>query len=259
MGEHADADDCDVREAKARLAAARVLVVGAGGVGSPAALHLAAAGVGSLVIVDPDVVEISNLNRQILYQTADLGRAKADAARERLVERYPRLRVESCGCRLGAGNAVDVVRDVDFIVDATDGVASKFLVNDAAVLAGRPYSHAGVLGFVGQTMTVLPGRTACYRCLFPEPPPADDVPSCREAGILGAVAGLIGAVQAADTIVSLVGRIPALAGRMFTYDGKSRRGRTVRVARNPRCPVCGERPSIKALAESVECDTNKCS
>lgn len=241
-------DETGWAEAHTRLADSRVVIIGAGGLGSPVALRLAAAGVGTLVILDPDVVDASNLNRQLLYRTFDLGRVKVEAARARIRALYPGVRVDAHAVRLEADNAAAFFAAADFVVDATDGMESKFLVNDAAVLARCSYSHAGVLGFEGQTMTVVPGETACLRCLFPEPPPPDAVPACREAGIIGGIAGVIGSIQAAETVKAILGRGTLLRDRLFTYDARSRRSRSVSLARNPRCPVCSDRPSITTLA-----------
>lgn len=219
------------------LRTARVLVIGVGGLGCPAALHLAAAGVGTLILVDPDTVETSNLNRQILHRTSALGSAKVESARARLAG-FASTRVEAHAERITAANAERFFLDADFVIDATDGIEPKYLINDAAVATGRPYSHAGILGFVGQTMTVLPRRSACLRCLFPEPPEAGSLPTCQEAGILGAVGGLIGTMQAGEALKYLLGGGDLLTDRLLTWDGRVWRGRTVSVSRNPRCPAC---------------------
>jgi adenylyltransferase/sulfurtransferase len=224
--------------ARRRLAQSRVLIVGVGALGCPAALHLAAAGVGSLVLLDPDRVELSNLHRQILHRTSSIGTEKVASAAARIGTRFPALRVEAEAAALGPDNLPRLFGAADFVVDATDGVGAKFLINDGAVRCQRAFSHAGVLGFLGQTMTVLPGRSACYRCLFPEPPPAGEVPSCQEAGVVGGIGGLIGALQAAEAIKYLTGDGELLTDRLLTYDALSGRWRHVRLARNPRCPVC---------------------
>jgi molybdopterin/thiamine biosynthesis adenylyltransferase len=224
--------------ARRQLAAARVLVVGAGGLGTPAAAHLAAAGVGTIGLVDFDVVDPSNLHRQVLYTAADHGRAKVEALGARLVALHPQGTVETVPARLGPDNAPGLLARFDFVIDGTDALATKFLVNDAAVATGTPYSHAGVLGFLGQTMTVLPRRSTCYRCLFGAPPPAGEVPSCQEAGILGPVAGVIGTIQAAEAIRYLLGADVLLADRLLTYDALRSRWRTVQLRPNPRCAAC---------------------
>lgn len=220
------------------LADATVLVVGVGALGCPAALHLAAAGVGRVVLVDPDRVEVSNLHRQILHRTSSIGAYKVDSAAARLREGSPALRLDTHAEALTEANLPALFDDADFVVDATDGIDAKFLINDGAVRRGRPFSHAGVLGFLGQTMTVLPGRSACYRCLFPERPPADEVPSCQEAGVVGGIAGLIGSLQAAEAIKYLLDTEPLLTDCLLSYEALAGRWRRVRLRRNPRCPVC---------------------
>lgn len=229
------------------LARSRVLIVGMGALGNPVALQLAASGVGTLILVDPDFVELSNLHRQILYDMEDLGSTKVGAAQRRLAASYPNLKVEPRHERLDRHNLPSLFEDIDFVVDATDGVDAKFLVNDGAVSTGRPFSHAGVIGFQGQTMTVVPGQSACFRCLFPEPPPAGSVASCQEAGIVGPTAGFIAAVQASEAIRALLGERPLLADRLLTYDASAGRCRKVELARNPRCPLCGPTARIDPL------------
>jgi molybdopterin/thiamine biosynthesis adenylyltransferase len=221
-----------------RLAQSRVLVAGVGALGCPAVLQLAAAGVGTLVLIDPDRVELSNLHRQILHRTSSIGTAKVTSAATRLRERFPALRVETHVAALDAENLPELFGAADFIIDATDGVPAKFLINDGAVRCRRPYSHAGIIGFLGQTMTVVPGRSACYRCLFPEPPPPGDIPSCQEAGVVGGIAGVIGTLQAAEAIKYLTGEGELLTNRLLTYDALSGRWRHVALARNPRCGLC---------------------
>jgi molybdopterin-synthase adenylyltransferase len=222
---------------------ARVLVVGVGALGCPAALHLAAAGVGTLVLLDPDHVELSNLHRQILHRTSAIGTPKVDSAAAHLRERFPNVRIEPRADALTAENLPGLFATADFVVDATDGVAAKFLINDGAVRVGRAFSHAGILGFLGQTMTVLPGRSACFRCVFPEPPPPGDVPSCQEAGVIGGIAGVIGAVQAAEAVKFLTGEGTLSIDCLVTYDALSGCWRRVQLARNPGCPVCAEVPA----------------
>jgi molybdopterin-synthase adenylyltransferase len=229
-----------------RLAQSRVLVVGVGGLGAPAALHLAAAGVGTLGLIDGDTVELSNLHRQIIYRTTDIGQPKVAAAAARLAALSPSVAVRGFGERLTADNATRIVRDFDFVIDATDGIDSKYLVNDAAVLCGVPFSHAGVLAFHGQTMTVLPGRSACLRCLFPSPPAADEMPTCQEAGVIGSVVGSIGVLQATEALKYLLAVGTCLADRLLTYDAIASRWRTVVLKRRHDCPVCGEAPTIRA-------------
>jgi molybdopterin/thiamine biosynthesis adenylyltransferase len=243
-------------EDAAGLARARVLVAGIGGLGTPAALALAAAGVGRLVLIDPDVVEASNLHRQILYRTAAIGMAKVESARRALAAAYPTVAVEARRERLGTANLAALFAAVDFVIDATDGADTKYLINDGAVRAGRPYSHAGVLGWQGQTFTVVPGRTPCLRCLFPEPPQAGAVPRCEEAGIVGPLAGLIGNVQAAEAIRHLSGQPLAFAGRILTIDARVPRWRTVSFDTGARCTLCRTprpaAPDVETLQMGVD-------
>lgn len=220
------------------LADARVLVVGAGALGCPAAWHLAAAGVGTLALIDPDRVELSNLHRQLLHSDRTIGSPKVASAAARLREHVPAVRIETHAEPLTDANLPALFEAADFIIDATDGVAAKFLINDGAVRCGRAFAHAGILGFLGQMLTVIPGRSACYRCLFPEPPPPEEVPSCQEAGVVGPIAGVIGALQAAEAIKYLTGAGELATDCLVTYDALSGRWRNVRLARNPRCPVC---------------------
>lgn len=225
----------------------RVLVVGAGGLGCPAALSLAAAGVGVLGLIDCDAVDVSNLQRQILYRTEDVGRRKAHAAAERIAAWYPEVSVHAFDARLSADNLASVFRQFDFIIDGTDQIASKYLVNDGAVLLGIPFSHAGVVGFRGQTMTIMPARSACLRCLFPSPPSGTDVPTCQDAGVIGAVCGAIGAVQATEAIKHLLGADHLLTDRLLTYDALTARWRTIALARSHACPLCGDHPTIQRV------------
>jgi molybdopterin/thiamine biosynthesis adenylyltransferase len=232
-------DERDPRPKSAqRLAGARVLVVGVGALGCPAARTLAAGGVGTLVLVDPDRVELSNLHRQPLYGSEAIGRCKVESAAETLRQEFPGLRVEAHARRLDAGNLPAFFAAADFVIDCTDGAVTKFLINDGAVRAGTPFSHAGVLGLIGQTMTVRPGVSACLRCLFPESPAEADTVSCRDAGIIGAVAGIVGTLQAGEALKHLTGVGEPLTDRLLTIDARTGRWRLVRLARNPRCPIC---------------------
>ena len=237
---------------RVRLRTGRVLVVGVGGLGCPAATTLAAAGVGTIGLIDPDLVELSNLHRQILHGDADLGRPKVESAREKLVGIAPDTTIRTYETKLTAENLAAVFGEFDFVIDGTDTVAAKFLINDGAVLTGTPYSHAGILGFRGQTLTVLPRRTTCYRCLFPVPPPPGEVPTCQEAGVIGAVGGALGVIQAGEAIKFILGEGELLSDRLLTFDALALRWRTVKLRRNPRCPVCGEQPSITVLGEHAQ-------
>jgi adenylyltransferase/sulfurtransferase len=200
-------------EGQLRLRAARVLVVGAGGLGSPLALYLAAAGVGRIGLVDFDTVDLSNLQRQILYGTADVGRPKLAAAAARLHDVNPHVVVQAHDARLDASNALEIVPDYDIVVDGTDNFPTRYLVNDACVLAGKPNVHGSIFRFEGQVSLFWPGHGPCYRCLFPEPPPPGAVPNCAEGGVLGVLPGIIGALQATETIKWILGRGETLCGR----------------------------------------------
>ncbi len=236
-------------EGQERLMNGRVLVIGAGGLGSPVALYLAAAGVGTIGIVDNDTVEISNLQRQIAHTTADLGRPKVESAARAMRAINPEVTVEAHHCLLDAGNVRQLVRRYDFVVDGADNFPTKFLVNDACLLEGVPFSHGGILRFTGQTMTVLPGEGACYRCAFRAPPPPEAVPSCSQAGVLGAVAGMLGTIQAAEALKFLTGAGELLTNRLLSFDALAMRFRTTPLKHQADCPVCGEEPSITEVAD----------
>jgi molybdopterin-synthase adenylyltransferase len=232
------------------LTRARVLIVGVGGLGSPAAMTLAAAGVGSLGLVDPDRVEVSNLHRQPLYEEDDVGRPKVEAAAERLRRAHPSLRVETHTERFGSAH-VALARTFDLVLDGTDTVTAKFVVNDAAVAAGVPLVHAGALGFRAQLLTVLPGASACYRCVFEEPPPPEDTPSCETAGVLGPAVALAGTLVAAEALRILTARHAAFADRLLVMDLRAGTWRTVPVTRNPACTVCGTAGAGRAVRRSA--------
>ena len=239
-----------------KLLAGKVLVVGAGGLGSPAGLYLAAAGVGTLGLMDADLVDLSNLQRQIAHATPDLGRPKVESAAAKFRAINPDVTVRTYPERLTAANALSIMKDFDFVIDCTDSFASKFLVADACHFAGKPYSHGGVLKFAGQTMTVLPGRTACYRCVFREPPPPGVAPSCSQAGVLGVLPGVVGAIQATEAIKFLLGIGELLTNRLLVYDALAMKFRDVRIGRNANCPLCGQAPTIAELRDeaSAACD-----
>lgn len=228
-------------EGQARLRGSAVLVAGAGGLGSPAALYLAAAGVGRLGLVDGDRVDLSNLQRQILHFSKDVGRPKVDSAREKLLALNPEIRVEA-GCeRLTAANAGELIRGFHAVVSAVDNAETRYALNDACVAAGVPLIDAGVVGFRAVLMTVVPGRGPCYRCLFPEPPPAGGAPTCAEAGVIGALTGVMGSLQALEALKLLLGAGEAYVGRVLQFDGLSGRFRETAWLRDPACPVCGDR------------------
>ena len=235
------------------LREARVLVIGAGGLGSPAAFYLTAAGVGTLGIVDPDTVELSNLQRQILHATPDIGKQKVESAKTKLNGLNPDVEVKTYPVRFDNDNGADIAAGYNFIVDGSDNFDTKFLVNDVAIRLGIAFSHAGIVRLQGQTMTVLPGKTACYRCLFHAPPPAEEILNCQQAGILGAVAGTLGTIQATEAVKYLAGfEEGLLTDRLLTYDAKMMKFHSIEITRNPQCAACGAARSADAnLAATV--------
>ncbi|MDW8129191.1 MAG: molybdopterin-synthase adenylyltransferase MoeB [Bryobacterales bacterium] len=239
-------------EGQLKLRQASVLLVGAGGLGSPLALYLAAAGVGRIGLVDPDAVDLTNLQRQILYGTPDVGRKKLEAAAERLQALNPGVRLERYETALTSENALEILRDYDIVVDGTDNFPTRYLVNDACVLLGKPNVYGSIFRFEGQaTVFAMPGGP-CYRCLYPEPPPPGLVPSCAEGGVLGILPGLIGVIQATETIKLILGAGRPLVGRLLLYDALNMTFRELKIRRNPECPVCGDRPSIRELVDYYE-------
>lgn len=235
-------------EGQEKLLNGRVLIIGAGGLGSPAVLYLAAAGMGTIGIADADDVDLSNLQRQVIHGTADIGRPKVESARETIRAINPEVRVTIHREWVTAATIHRIIRDYDFVIDATDNFAAKFLINDACVLAGKPYSHGGILRFSGQAITVLPGTT-CYRCIFLSPPPQGAIPACSQAGVLGVLPGIIGTIQATEAIKFVLGQGEVLAGRMLMYDALAMSFRNVPIKRNPRCPLCGEQPTITGFRD----------
>lgn len=236
-------------EGQAKLAQAKVLVIGAGGLGSPCAFYLAAGGVGTLGIVDFDKVELNNLQRQILHVTKDIGRSKVESAKERLRALNPDVKVTTISEKLTSKNTLDVVRQYDVLVDGSDNFPTRYLMNDAAVLSNKPLIHGGIFRFDGQLFTILPRKGPCYRCLFAEPPPPGLVPSCQEAGILGAVAGTIGVMQATEVLKLILGIGEPLTDRLLVFNALRNGFREVKIRRDPNCPVCGDRPTIQALID----------
>jgi adenylyltransferase/sulfurtransferase len=228
-------------EGQRKLKAARVLLVGGGGLGSPAALYLAAAGIGTIGLVEFDAVSESNLQRQVLYGTADVGRPKLDAARERIADLNPLVQLEAHAARLSAQNALDIVRAYDVVLDGTDNFPTRYLVNDACVLTRRRYVYGSVFRFEGQASVFGAPDGPCYRCLFPEPPPPGAVPDCEEGGVLGVLPGLIGVIQATEVLKLVLGAGDALIGRLLLVDALRMQFRTLRLERDPECPACGTR------------------
>src|SRR5438876_11786361 len=234
-------------EGQRRLKAARTLCIGAGGLGSPAALYLAAAGVGTLGIVDFDRVDLTNLQRQILHGTKDIGRSKLESARDRLRDINPEIELKLHECRLSSENAERIVADYDVIVDGSDNFATRYLSNDVFVFAGKPNIYGSVFRFEGQTTVFAPQLGGpCYRCLFPEPPPPESVPNCAQAGVLGVLPGIIGILQTIETIKLIVGIGEPLIGRLLHFDVLKVTFRELKLRRDPQCPVCGENPTIFA-------------
>jgi len=228
-----------------RLKAARVLCIGAGGLGSPAALYLAAAGVGTIGIVDFDDVDLSNLQRQILHGTSDIGRGKLESAQDRLHDANPEIGIELHKCRFSSSNATELVAQYDLIVDGSDNFPTRYLSNDVCVFARKPNVYGSVFRFEGQTTVFAPHLGGpCYRCLFPEPPPPDTVPNCAEAGVLGVLPGIIGMLQAIEAIKLIVGIGEPLVGRLLHFDALRMKFRELNLRRDPQCPVCGENPTI---------------
>ena len=232
-----------------KLRDARVAIVGAGGLGSPLLLYLAAAGVGTNGIIDDDAVDLSNLQRQVLYSTGDIGTAKVDAAGARAAGINPHVDIVKHALRLTSQNALDVLASYDVVIDGTDNFPTRYLVNDACVLLGKPYVYGSILRFEGQ-VSVFDGRTGpCYRCLFREPPPPGLVPSCAEGGVLGVLPGIIGSLQALEAIKLILGQGDTLLGRLVLFDALAFRWRELKLRRNPECPACGDHPTVTALID----------
>ncbi len=227
-------------EGQQKLIDGSVLVIGAGGLGSPALFYLVAAGVGRVGVADSDRVELSNLQRQVLHKTENIGTLKVESAAAVLSQLNPEVDLVTYSSRVDRANIEGLIREYDFVIDATDNFESKFLINDACVSKGTPYSHGGILRFRGQTITVIPGQSPCYRCIFPEALEGEDAIACSKAGVLGVLPGVIGTLQATEAIKFLLGVGELLTGRLLTYDSASMKFREVAVRKNPACPVCGE-------------------
>jgi molybdopterin/thiamine biosynthesis adenylyltransferase/rhodanese-related sulfurtransferase len=236
-------------EGQRKLKAARVLCVGTGGLGSPLALYLAAAGVGTLGLVDFDVVDASNLQRQIIHSTADIGRKKLDSAEEKLKALNPALNVVKHETLLSSANALDILKDYDVVADGTDNFPTRYLVNDACVLLGKPNAYGSIFRFEGQASVFAAENGPCYRCLYPEPPPPGLVPSCAEGGVLGILPGLVGVIQATEVIKLILGKGEPLIGRLLLVDALNMRFRELKLRKNPECPVCGEHPTVTKLID----------
>jgi len=235
-----------------RLKAGSVLLIGAGGLGSPLALYLSAAGVGRIGIVDFDVVDFSNLQRQIVHGTSDVGRPKAHSARDAIREINPEVQVDLYETRLTSANALDILKPYDIVIDGTDNFPTRYLVNDACVLLKKRNVYGSIFRFDGQASVFAPGEGPCYRCLYPEPPPPGEVPSCAEGGVLGILPGLIGCIQATEAVKLLLGQGSPLIGRLLLYDALQMSFREFKIRRNPACPICGDNPTIAKLIDYEE-------
>jgi sulfur-carrier protein adenylyltransferase/sulfurtransferase len=236
-------------EGQRKLKAARVLCVGTGGLGSPLAFYLAAAGVGTLGLVDFDVVDASNLQRQIIHSTKDIGRKKLDSAAEKLTALNPALNVVKHETMLSSANALEILKDYDIVADGTDNFPTRYLVNDACVLLGKPNAYGSIFRFEGQASVFATREGPCYRCLYPEPPPPGLVPSCAEGGVLGILPGLVGVIQATEVIKLVLGKGTPLVGRLLLVDALGMRFRELKLRKNPECPACGENPTVKELID----------
>ena len=235
-------------DAQERLLQSKVLLIGAGGLGSPVALYLAAAGIGTIGVVDGDTVSLTNLQRQVLHSTQDVNRPKVAVARERIVALNPEVKVDAYECYLSEDNALELIKPYDFIIDGTDNFATKYLVNDACVMLGKAFTMGGISRYTGQLMTHVPG-TACYRCLFPEPPAKKDVETCAMVGVLGSIAGMLGTAQATECIKYLAGVGSLLTNSLLTFDALSMTWERLDVEQRTDCELCGTCPSIHELKE----------
>ena len=234
-------------EGQEKLLNGRVLIIGMGGLGSPAVIYLAAAGVGTIGIVDDDVVDRANLHRQIIHFTPDIGKPKVISTKEKIEQINPAVKVIPYQQRVNAENIIGFIKDYDFVLDCTDTFPAKFLINDGCVLAGKPFSHAGIVRFEGQTMTYSPGNS-CLRCLMKDIPPENVLSSCSQAGILGAAAGILGTIQTAETVKFLIGKGDLLVNRMLFIDALNMDFKKVQLQKNPKRPVCGDHPTITKLS-----------
>lgn len=241
-------------EGQKKLAQAQVFVAGAGGLGSPIALYLAAAGVGRIGIIDDDVIDLSNLQRQILHTTPEVGTPKVLSAQKKLHALNPNVQVDTYQERLNAQNILKIIESYDIIVDGTDNFGTKFLINDACVLLDKPYSYGGILRFSGQTMSIKPKESACYACVFNSPPPAGTVPSCSSAGILGSIAGILGTIQATEVLKMILGIGEPLYNTILSFDALSMEFRKIHVSKNPQCRVCAtQTPNPLKDYDQVSC------
>ena len=239
-------------DGQAKLLQAKVLMVGAGGLGSPSAYYLAAAGVGTIGIIDNDVVDISNLQRQILHANDRVGMPKVESAKKTLEGLNPDVKVIPYQAKLTSDNIMEILKDYDFVIDGCDNFPTRYLVNDACVLTGKPNVHGSIFQFEGQATVFYAGKGPCYRCLYPEPPPADMAPSCAEAGVLGVLPGLIGVIEALEAVKLVLGKGDSLVGRLLHFNTLTMEINTLKLRRDPKCPMCGDNPTIKELIDYEE-------
>ena len=240
-----------------KLLEAKVLLIGAGGLGSPAALYLAAAGVGTLGIIDMDVVDLSNLQRQILHGTNDIGRLKTESAMETIADINPDVEVVAYTDRISSENALELIEKYDLVLDGCDNFPTRYLINDACVMLGKPNVHGSIFQFEGQATVFSPGKGPCYRCLYPVPPPPGMAPSCQEAGVLGVLPGIVGNVQAIETIKVLLDIGKPLIGHLLLFNALNMEFKKLKLRQDPECPICGENPTIHELIDYEEfCQVN---
>jgi adenylyltransferase/sulfurtransferase len=239
-------------DGQAKLLQAKVLMVGAGGLGSPSAYYLAAAGVGTIGIIDNDVVDISNLQRQILHANDRVGVPKVESAKKTLEGLNPDVKVVPYQAKLTSENIMEIIKDYDLVVDGCDNFPTRYLVNDACVLTGKPNVHGSIFQFEGQATVFYPGKGPCYRCLYPEPPPAEMAPSCAEAGVLGVLPGLIGVIEALEAVKLILGKGDTLVGRLLHFNTLTMEINTLKLRRDPNCPMCGDNPTIHQLIDYEE-------
>lgn len=232
-----------------KLLQAKVLIIGCGGLGSPCSYYLASAGIGKIGLVDSDKVELNNLQRQIVHFMKDVGKQKTESAKEKLESINSDIEIVTYPIRLTSKNILDIIKNYDIIVDGSDNFPTRYLVNDACVMSKKPFSHAGILRFDGQAITIIPHQGPCYRCLFPEPPPPGMVPSCQEAGILGVVAGILGVIQATEVLKYILGKGDILIGKLLVFNALEMTSRKLNIQRNKDCSICGDHPTITELID----------
>jgi len=237
---------------QAKIASAKVILVGAGGLGCPVGYYLTAAGVGTIALIDNDNVEMSNLQRQIAHNVHTIGMPKVESAQKAFTALNPEVNIVPLNIRISKDNIIDLIKDYDIVVDGSDNFPTRYLVNDACVMAKKPLVSGAILRFEGQVTTIIPGEGHCYRCLFEAPPPAGLVPSCQEAGVLGVLPGVIGGLQATEVLKLILGKGEPLKGQLLIYDALKTAFRKVKVPRNPACPVCGDNPTITELSDPNE-------